>query len=159
MFIKILKPTLVFLVLIALFVVPASILSSSDGTSSKKGTTWGPPVEDKRCKGKTKATADPVCTDTDTADCDDTTTVFSLVSETEGCELPGDGYTCYEGTRYVIIGTVDCKVEIITIVDYEGTMTTKVVCIADPDTENLSVTTADDCKDEYSQEEQEEQEE
>ena len=155
MSIKMLKLTPVLFMLIALFVVPASIFSSSNnGTGPTKGTTWEErPERDMRCKGETKAKVEPLCLETEISKCDKTTMEWKLRKETEGCVDYGFGYNCYEGKRHVIIGTVDCMVETITTEDYEGNITARTVCIADPDTENLASHKVDDCKDEYRQEE------
>ena len=79
-----LKLTTVLFVLVALFVVPASIFSSSNNGSSPppQGTTWGLPESNKRCKGETKTEVDPVCLETKIAQCHKTTMVFKLTGLT-----------------------------------------------------------------------------
>lgn len=154
MSIKMLKLIPVLFVLIALFVVPVSIYSSSNngnGTSpSSDNTGWGIAETNKKCKGETKFEIKPKCKEIEKmSDCSITTMVYAIVSETEGCQTTGIGYLCYEKNKFYSIGTLGCKVTITTSEDFEGEVTPIYKCEPDTDDADFEQKKAPVCKDRY----------
>lgn len=148
MFRKMLKHTKVLFMLMAFFMVFASVLSDGTSTASQQPVygAWGAPVADKKCRGKFTEDACPDCDDIEIANCATTSAVYTIV-ETSTCDAKGYGTLCWERTVSWPVSTVGCKVREKPIRDSNGKIVMKKFCMAD--NQNVVVNYEDftDCKD------------
>lgn len=150
MFRKMLKHTTVFFMLMAFFMVSASVLFDGTSTASQSPQpvygAWGTPVADKKCRGKFTEDGCPDCDDIEIADCATTSAVYTIVEEST-CDAKGYGTLCWERTVSWPVSTVGCKVLKRAVKDSDGKLVWKEFCMMD----NTNVTTNyedfTDCKD------------
>lgn len=111
---KMLKPTMILLVLMAFFVAPPSILSNGNngsGSSSDIGDGWGSPVNNKTCKGVYDPEVSGSCPSLP-SECTGSVE-YKVNSESEGCVTESYGSVCYTKTVTHRIGTAPCELHLI----------------------------------------------